>query len=245
MHVRRIIDRVRIHDWFGVVVEFSVVVLGILIAFQVTEWNGERQERARERHYLARIAAEFDGNVAAIEHAIELAKKRGALVDLMVRVVDDPAPVAAEPGRFLHAVEVGGYTFKPPIGSQTFDEIKAAGDLRVLRDERLRVDLMRFYTRIEGSGQWNFQIGLGQFEYIKRSAGILTYEQAIRVRKTYPAPPDATVEEAIAARARMLQQPAFLEWLPATNQSDDYVVVYEQLLTSAKELRARLQALAR
>ena len=243
MHTRRIIERVRVHDWFGVVVEFAVVVLGILIAFQVTEWNGERQERAREKQYLARIAAEFDGNVSAIEHAIELTKKRGALVELMVRAIDDPAPAAAEPGRFLHAIEVGGYTFTPPIGSQTFDEIKAAGDLRVLRDELLRVDLMRFYTRVHGSGQWQQQRALGQFEYVKRSTAILTYEQAIRVRRKYPEPPDATVEEALAARTRRLQQPAFLEWLPATNQSDDEVAVLGQLLESAEELRTRLRAL--
>jgi len=245
MPARRIIERARTHDWFGVSVEFVVVVLGILIAFQVTEWNENRQERARERQYLARIAAEFDGNVAAIELAIELAKQRGALDDLLVRAIDDPAPVVAEPGRFLYAIEVGGYTFRPPIGSQTFDEIKAAGDLRVLRDEQFRVDLMRFYTAVLGDAQWQNQRELGQFEYIKRSSGILTYEQTLRVRRKYPALPDATVEEALAARARMLQHPAFLEWLPATNQYDDDIATNERFLKSAKDLRARVQALMR
>ena len=35
--------------------EILLVVVGILIALQVNDWNERRQQRARGRHYLANI----------------------------------------------------------------------------------------------------------------------------------------------------------------------------------------------
>lgn len=46
MILRRITQHVKEQNWFAVVLDFFIVVAGILIAFQVTNWNEQRQSKA-------------------------------------------------------------------------------------------------------------------------------------------------------------------------------------------------------
>ena len=46
--------------------EFAVIVLGVLVALGVDQWNGSRQDRARETDYLGRLAADLRLDTAAL-----------------------------------------------------------------------------------------------------------------------------------------------------------------------------------
>jgi hypothetical protein len=61
--------RARETDWWAVLVELLVVVIGILIAFELTNW-GERRQRAQdERELLQRIEEEARGDYAVLSQA--------------------------------------------------------------------------------------------------------------------------------------------------------------------------------
>ena len=45
--VRRLTHSIRKHDWFFVVVDIVVLVLGLVLAFQVDRWWVEQRERRR------------------------------------------------------------------------------------------------------------------------------------------------------------------------------------------------------
>ena len=46
MILARLSRAVREQNWFAVVLEFFIVIVGVVIAFQVTAWNEARQDRA-------------------------------------------------------------------------------------------------------------------------------------------------------------------------------------------------------
>lgn len=52
MILRRFIKHVRNENWFAVSLDFMVVVIGIFIGMQVTEWNSDRKDRHLEDIYL-------------------------------------------------------------------------------------------------------------------------------------------------------------------------------------------------
>jgi hypothetical protein len=111
MILSRVIEHVKAQNWTVVAIDFLIVVVGILLAFQITEWNEARRERAFERDYLERIASELDQSIAAIEYGVGLAEKRAELGEFLVASVDDPNITRAQPGRFVYAVLTGGYTY--------------------------------------------------------------------------------------------------------------------------------------
>ena len=45
MRFRRVSEHVKDQNWFAVVLDFLIVVAGILIAFQITNWNEARRDR--------------------------------------------------------------------------------------------------------------------------------------------------------------------------------------------------------
>ena len=61
--------------------EIVLIVVGILIAVQIGEWNRERQNRIEERNILARISNEVAGHVSSINSrlSIVVAETKAAL----------------------------------------------------------------------------------------------------------------------------------------------------------------------
>lgn len=240
MILRRIIRHFRKQEWTAIALDFLIVVVGILLAFQITEWNEARKDRLREGVYLNRIAVELDESIASIEDAISLAEQRAVLGELLVRAADDPDVVRADPGRFVFARLKGGYTYSPDIRGHTFEEIKSVGALGVLRDEQVRFELTEFYTRVSSSAQWNYLREIRQTEYTSRAAGILTLAQIEQVAPSNEIP-EIGEDEALAAHARMMERPAFIERLPIVAYRGDELDVYSSWLESAENLRSRIR----
>jgi len=246
MILRRVTEHVKAQNWFAVGIDFVIVVAGILIAFQITTWNEQRQQHAREQQYLGRIAAELDNTILEIEDAIALTNERQALGEYLLRTIADPELVRADPATFFGALIFSGYTFSPRIRSYAFDEMQSAGELNILRDRALRYDLTEFYTRVRGNAQWGYLRELGQTEYMKRSAGILTYEQqhAIAVARLESVAPESLpgldVDAAIAAHDRMVARPDFIEWLPIVTMRLHELETYSTWLAKAHALRGRI-----
>lgn len=90
MLLRRVIAHFRKQEWTAIALDFLIVVVGILLAFQITEWNETRKDRLREGIYLTRIAVELDESIVSIRDAIWLAEQRGTLGELLIRAADDP-----------------------------------------------------------------------------------------------------------------------------------------------------------
>jgi len=239
MLLRRVIEHVREQNWVAVGIDFCIVVVGILLALQISEWNEARQDRGREHAYLTRIAAELAQSIGDIEGSIEVAQGREALGRLLMEAAVDEAPVVADPGRFILALHIGAYTYSPAVRSHAFDELRSVGDLDLIRDKALLVAITEFYTDVREVAQWSYLRELTQTEYEKRGAGILTYALRVEVDAS-ERKPQVAVADALAARARMLERPAFIEWLPKVAHRFDEIQIYREWLDQARALHERI-----
>ena len=59
MLLRSLTKHVKDQNWFAVFLDFFIVVAGILIAFQITEWNEARSVREDERDFLHRLHSDI------------------------------------------------------------------------------------------------------------------------------------------------------------------------------------------
>jgi hypothetical protein len=58
MILRRLTQHVKDQNWFAVALDFLIVVVGILIAFQITNWSEARGEKAQANELVARMVSE-------------------------------------------------------------------------------------------------------------------------------------------------------------------------------------------
>ena len=73
MLLRRITEHVKSQNWTAVGLDFIIVVAGILIAFQITEWNEARSDRQRETQILRDIATDIAADIELYDAAIDTA----------------------------------------------------------------------------------------------------------------------------------------------------------------------------
>jgi hypothetical protein len=241
MLLRRVIQHVRAQNWTAVGLDFAIVVVGILLAMQISEWNQARHDRVRERAYLARIAADLEQSFKDIEDSIELEQQREAQGRLLLDSVGNEQAARADPSRYLVALVRGGYTYSPSIRSHAFDELRSSGELGLIMDKALLVAITEFYTEVGEVAQWSYIREMRQTEYMRRAAGILDLEQ-LRRASSSDQRPEASVDEVLAARTRMLERPGFVEWLPTMANRTSELFLYRKWLREAQALRERIVA---
>jgi hypothetical protein len=196
----RIVRRMREHDWFGVSVELVVVVLGILIAFQVDRWREARNERALEHSYVQRLVADVELDIPRIERSRDLAGQRLELAELLIASVGDPAVVTADPGRFLHAVEAAAFTNVPALARHTYDDLRATGHLRLIRNDAVKQAL--YFELVAGVTDAAQTRRLAEIGALPDDEG-----RRVRAERIDPAP-------VLAALDRLKARPAAVDWLP-------------------------------
>ena len=67
MLLRRITKHVRDQNWFAVGLDFFIVVVGVLLALQVSNWNEKGANQREYQQALKRLEAEITDNLAIIE----------------------------------------------------------------------------------------------------------------------------------------------------------------------------------
>jgi hypothetical protein len=152
MILRRLSEHVKAQNWFAVALDFIIVVVGILIAFQVTAWNEQRADRAKEALYLSELIEDLNADLAEIDSIKRTAEIRmGALERILaltgieprrtlafdtVTVTFDPAPLFQSDDPYEANIQL---TNTPDLdGSrETFQALISTGDLGLLRNRDL------------------------------------------------------------------------------------------------------------
>ncbi|HRX38735.1 MAG TPA: hypothetical protein P5072_04805, partial [Parvularculaceae bacterium] len=62
MILRRVIDHVKKQQWTAVFLDFIIVVVGVFIGIQVSNWNAARADRAQLDQQLTSLRIELEEN---------------------------------------------------------------------------------------------------------------------------------------------------------------------------------------
>lgn len=81
MILRRIIQHLRKQEWTAIGIDFVIVVLGVFVGLQVSNWNEERANRGIVDRHLAEIVEDLDSHLVMNEALYGSALARVAAVD--------------------------------------------------------------------------------------------------------------------------------------------------------------------
>jgi hypothetical protein len=126
--------------------ETAIVVLGVLIALWVNNWNEGRTERMLEGAYLSRLAEDLQADTATFRQMGHVAEDKEEHLKVVGQWLRSPAGLP-DTVRFLQAT-IGSASLSwahPPVRRTTFQELENTGGLRLISDERLRVLIISYY----------------------------------------------------------------------------------------------------
>ena len=158
MLLRSITKHVNEQNWFAVALDFFIVVAGILIAFQITNWSEARKINGETREFTNQLKADLAEEAWVYELVIEY---YGDVRDNAARVVDalEGKTGLSDEDLVIAAYRATQYT-PFPRRRETFDELTATGRINLIGDERLRsvaksIYYFPLYDVIERRGEGN------------------------------------------------------------------------------------------
>ena len=142
--IRRIFQNVRKQDWTAVVIELVVVILGVFIGVQVSNWNADLETDRKSALFTSRLKADLREEAWGYELQVgyyeQVLRNAIATEDALVgrtQPPDEALLVAA-----YRATQYNAYIRR----RATYDELTSTGEIGLIRDTALRELAMHIYT---------------------------------------------------------------------------------------------------
>lgn len=124
--------------------EIVLVVIGILVALQVNNWNEQRKQRANELHYLINLKTDLNLNIAEIDNYITTRNSQIASAKEVLEYFEGkPLTDLNEFNR--HTINV--YTWQKFFQiNNTFQELTNSGNLAIISSDSIKNGLLNLET---------------------------------------------------------------------------------------------------
>ena len=155
MVIRSIREHVAAHNWFAVAIDLAIVVLGVLIATQVSNWNESRLEAEQGRSYRARLIDELDFNTR--QHRAQQAYYIKARDHGIAALATLRSPQVNDPARFLIDAYQLTQIDSSPSKSYIYNEMISAGLVSRLGDDRVQEAASDYYVQVSTNDRVNQQ----------------------------------------------------------------------------------------
>lgn len=141
MLLRRVIEHVKAQNWTAVALDFVIVVVGVFIGIQVSNWNETRAEYVEAGNALDWLEEDFRQNLARTDRSLAAHEANLAAA---ARLID-----GIRTGQFVEAsltkdINRAANFATPPGPSATFQELVSGSRLRLIRSVELRRKLYEY-----------------------------------------------------------------------------------------------------
>ena len=223
--------------------EIALIMIGILLAVQVSEWNDRRREATLAQDYILRLILDFEGEFPAFENSTDFLTMRRDFAEFLLQVAEDPKLAQERPVEFMVAVNQAGRLNTVPLNTDTIDELRSTGNLGLL-DTELKFEIFQYYRRNERlKNAWD-RYNMISVECLKLSRQVLSPEQERWIDKHVERVWPRDIPE---IRAMHFDDPSLLDsvlrlqsntelvaWLPRVKE------MHENILRANQQLEDRL-----
>tara|TARA_R110002072_G_scaffold22615_1_gene79207 strand:+ start:24858 stop:25613 length:756 start_codon:yes stop_codon:yes gene_type:complete len=135
--------------------EIILVVIGILIALQINNWNENRKSAKQENLYLKRLLSENKEDINTFKSNITDLKKGIETIENLSKALNTNE--TSERELIAAANDFFGYGSIYPIftsSTSTFDDLSSTGNLKDIKNSELRDQLVKHYAKHKQVAEW-------------------------------------------------------------------------------------------
>ncbi len=140
-------SKIRI-DWLNHALEFFVVIIGILIAFQLNQYSLEKEQRQTIGNHLTQIKEETEFNKKSLQRAISYSEANLLKLDTVLGLIKRKENYPKINRLSLELVNLGGVY----IRKNAYSTLVETGDIKFMKDfesKKKITNLYEYYKWIE------------------------------------------------------------------------------------------------
>ena len=144
-HIRRsLIQENKMGKYFKYAIgEIILVVIGILIALQINNWNEERKERVQEQELLTQLQSEFKSNLEQLDQKTALRNQMISASLKLLHYVDHPEARDTD-----SIIKYLAHTGTAPTFDPIVNDINSSGRIQLLKNTNLKEKLARWTSEV-------------------------------------------------------------------------------------------------
>ena len=150
MILRRVIEHVKKQEWTAIFLDFLIVVVGVFVGLQVSNWNEARQNNNLAANYIGRLESDIGLEIALWQKAMDYFGTAQSYANIALDGFS--APVEALDEQFLIAIYQASQVWYVAPNRSTFDELQSTGRIVYINDDQLRTILANHYQRVAQTG---------------------------------------------------------------------------------------------
>lgn len=154
MILRRLTEHVRAQNWTAVALDFVIVVVGVFIGIQVSNWNDARQERVVERDTLIRLYQDIEESIAGQARDLRFLEQQLADQELVLQSLSNCQVTPEDDTAFQRGIATLGWLNPPRLYRRTIDEVIASGRTDIIRSTEITDALARIVSLVEWREAW-------------------------------------------------------------------------------------------
>ncbi|WP_350293377.1 DUF6090 family protein [uncultured Croceitalea sp.] len=129
--------------------EIILVVIGILIALQINNWNENRKANTLEKSYYCLLLDDLKQDKQQVDVLKTLVKERISYSNQMISVIQQDQSDATKFGENLrYAIRLAANSFQP--NDATYEDIKSSGNLSIIKDKKIVKALNTYFKTTDG-----------------------------------------------------------------------------------------------
>jgi hypothetical protein len=150
MILRRIREHVAHHNWFAVAIDLLIVVIGVFLGAQASNWNQARVDRQQAREYRSMLIDDLDTNLSNLANRKQYYHwVRGEALATLA-ALDRPSGQVGE--QFLINAYQASQIQPWALKRNTYDQILSVGAMGNLGSPMLRDEVANYYVGAEITG---------------------------------------------------------------------------------------------
>ncbi len=150
--------------------EIVLVVIGILIALQINNWNEQRKDRIKEQVVLKQLEEDYQANLMQLEEKMTTREKILVSAVQLLRDFDKPDGVVRD-----SVIKNLANTFHDPTYDPIQNDLTSSGNLILIRNHRLKRLLSNWSSDVVGVREievtWSNSVN-GEFDLILSELGL-------------------------------------------------------------------------
>jgi hypothetical protein len=170
MILRRFMKHATDQNWYAVTLDILVVIVGIFLGMQVTDWNRNQEINNEVGIYKQRLVLELNENISRIDNDIKYYKKVNYYAGLVFRDIDKPVDELDE--EFIINIYQATQRTGQRVANFTINEINSTGMLKYFKD----IDLRQLIQIYDNTLKTNDTIFIPLTRYRIKIRGILNTE---------------------------------------------------------------------
>ena len=150
MILRRVIKHVRGQEWTAIVIDFFIVVVGVFVGLQVSNWSAERAERVDERQYLVRLHSEMLELAKTNQTLSEDGQDSSDRISFAAEQIVDSSEALNLNARHCRAIWRSHIFADQIYLPSTIEELISSGRLNLISKDEVRSAIVDFAQSVDG-----------------------------------------------------------------------------------------------